>query len=149
MKRLATGLVAGLALVAGSLTSQSAPAPADGRRGPRIVVEPASFDFGEALQYKTLNKEFVVRNLGDEPLRLEDVKTSCGCTAALPNDRVVPPGGQTRLRVSLDTRSGEGRVERTIVIRSNDPRHELSEVKLVVTVVAGTEPTSRPAPQAH
>ncbi len=114
---------------------QSVASQATAKKGPRIVVEPATFDFGQALQNKTLNKDFVLRNLGDESLRIEDVKTTCGCTAALPSERVVPAGGQTRLQVSLQTRTAEGRLERSVNIRSNDPTRSILEVKLSVTVV--------------
>jgi hypothetical protein len=81
-----------------------------------------------------LAKDFVVRNLGNEPLQLEKPTTSCGCTAALPNESVVAPGGQTRLRVELQTRTSEGRLERTVYVRSNDPTRRVLEVKLSVTV---------------
>jgi hypothetical protein len=127
-----SGFVAVSAATAGA---EGAVPQASVKKGPRIVVEPASFDFGQALQNKTLTKDFVLRNLGDESLRIEDVKTTCGCTAALPNERVVPPGGQTRLQVSLQTRTAEGRLERSVNIRSNDPTRNVLEVKLSVTVV--------------
>jgi len=104
-------------------------------KGPRIVVEPASFDFGKAVQNKTLQKEFSIRNFGNEDLVIENVSTTCGCTAALLSDKVVKPGRTTPLRVSLETRTYSGKVERKVLIRSNDPETTLAEVKVEVTVV--------------
>src|SRR5207249_10145134 len=57
------------------------------RRPPRSTLFPyttlfRSFDFGKALQQKTLQKEFAIRNLGDADLVLDSVTTSCGCTVA-------------------------------------------------------------------
>jgi hypothetical protein len=135
MKWLAAVLSGCVAVSAVSAGAQGVAPQATAKKGPRIVVEPATFDFGQALQNKTLNKDFVLRNLGDETLRIEEVRTSCGCTAALPNERVVPPGGQTRLQVSLQTRTAEGRLEKIVYVRSNDPTHSTLEVKLGVTVV--------------
>jgi hypothetical protein len=124
-----------LAVSAVTAAADNAAPQANAKQGPRIAVEPATFDFGQALQNKTLTKDFVLRNLGDESLRIEDVRTTCGCTAALPTDRVVPPGGQTRLQVSLQTRTSEGRLEKSVNIRSNDPTHSVIEIRLNVTVV--------------
>jgi hypothetical protein len=134
---LSLAVLASLALAA-SLGAPSAGAtPPEAKKGPRIAVEPGSFDFGQALQNKTLTKEFAVRNMGDADLVIEDVKTSCGCTAALLSSKVVKPGGQTPLRVALETRSALGRVERRVVIRSNDSQQTAFSVTVSVTVVAG------------
>lgn len=102
--------------------------------GPRIRVEPESFDFGQAAQNKTLHKEFSIRNFGNEDLVIESVSTTCGCTAALMESKVVKPGGTTPLRVSLETRTYKGRVQRSVMVRSNDRKSDLVEVKVEVTV---------------
>ena len=60
--------------------------------------------------------------------------TTCGCTAALLESKVVKPGGTAPLRVSLETRAYKGRVQRSVMVRSNDPESELVEVKVEVTV---------------
>jgi hypothetical protein len=112
-----------------------APAPADTPvKGPRITVEPESFDFGKALQNKTLTKEFSIRNFGTEDLVIENVETTCGCTAAIPETKVIKPGGSTALRVELQTRTANGKLERAVNIRSNDPRKVYS-VKVLANVV--------------
>lgn len=105
-----------------------------GASGPRIRVEPASFDFGRAAQNKTLRKEFSIRNYGNQDLVIESVSTTCGCTAALMDDKVVKPGGTTPLRVSLETRAYRGRVVRSVMVKSNDPKTGLLELKVEATV---------------
>jgi hypothetical protein len=105
---------------------------------PRIRVEPESFDFGSTLPGKTLRKDFTIRNFGDAVLVIEGVSTTCGCTAALPEERRVEPGGSTLLRVTFETRRYTGKVERRVMIRSNDPRTPLAEVRVSATVGAGT-----------
>jgi hypothetical protein len=108
-------------------------------KGPKIRVEPATFDFGKALPNKTLEKEFSLRNFGSQDLVIENVSTTCGCTAALMDSKVIKPGGTTPLRVSLQTREYSGKVERTILVRSNDPTTALLEIKVQVTVVPATK----------
>jgi hypothetical protein len=43
------------------------------------------------------------------------------------------------LRVTLETRSYAGKVERQVLVRSNDPKTPLLTVKVSATVEAGSE----------
>ena len=104
---------------------------------PRIRVEPETFDFGKALPGKVLRKEFAIRNFGEAPLVIEGVSTTCGCTAALAAETRVAPGGSTLLQVTLETRRYSGRVERQVLVRSNDPKTPLLTVRVSATVEKG------------
>ena len=106
---------------------------------PRIRVEPEGFDFGKAQPGKTLRKDFTIRNFGDAELVIEGVSTTCGCTAALSAQSRVEPGGRTALRVTFETRSYSGKVERQVLVRSNDPKAPLVQVRVSATV----EPVTR------
>lgn len=106
---------------------------------PRIRMEPESFDFGKAQQGKTLRKDFTIRNFGDAELVIEGVSTTCGCTAALAAQDHVEPGGRTVLRVTFETRTFSGKVERDVLVRSNDPKAPLVQVRVSATV----EPVTR------
>ena len=109
----------------------AATAPA---RGPRIAVEPTVFDFGKAQQEKTLEKEFTVRNLGNEDLVIESVSTTCGCTVAEGYSKLIKPGASTPLRVKLQTRTSFGKLSRSVLIKSNDPSGRPLELKVEATV---------------
>jgi len=128
---LVLALILAPALVAGEEAKKPPPA-----KGPRISVEPASFDFGRAVQHKTLEKEFSIRNFGSDDLLIESVATTCGCTVADSYGKVIKPGGSTQLRVRLETRDYVGRVERRVLVRSNDPVTSLTELTVEATVVA-------------
>jgi len=124
-------MVMALMLAAGAWAQDAKTAPAPG--GPRIAVEPSSFDFGKALTNKTLQKQFVIRNFGDADLVLASVTTSCGCTVAEGYSKVVKPGASTQLQVSLQTRTSTGKIQKSVLIKSNDPGKELYELKLEAT----------------
>jgi hypothetical protein len=104
--------------------------------GPRIRVEPTTFDFGRVLPRRTLRKEFRLRNLGDEELVIERVSRSCRCTEAVADERSLEPGASTPLRVKLETRSSTGRMEERVLLSSNDRETPLLEILLRATVVA-------------
>ena len=131
-RRFAALAVATFLAVAGAADERPAAAP-------RIQVEPESFDFGKAQPGKTLRKDFTIRNFGDAELVIENVSTTCGCTAALSEQSRVEPGGRTALRVTFETRSYSGKVERQVLVRSNDPKTPLLQVRVSATV----EPVTR------
>jgi hypothetical protein len=87
-----------------------------------MEIEPSEHDFGPARQDQKLVYDFLVKNTGTEDLELLRIATSCGCTAALPAERIVPPGGSTALQVTLETRKYKGVLERSISVASNDRR---------------------------
>lgn len=132
--RRRVAVLAMAALVAAATGAEERPAAA-----PRIRVEPESFDFGRAQPGKTLRKDFTIRNFGDAALVIEGVSTTCGCTAALSAQSRVEPGGRTALRVKFETRSYSGKVERRVLVRSNDPKTPLVQVRVSATV----EPVTR------
>ena len=129
-RRVAALAVAALVAVAGA---EERPAAA-----PRIRVEPESFDFGKAQPGKTLRKDFTIRNFGDAELVIEGVSTTCGCTAALSAQSRVEPGGRTALRVTFETRTFSGKVEKDVLVRSNDPKTPLVQVRVSATVEPAT-----------
>ena len=116
------------------------PAPVRADDGARLRVEPQAFDFGRSLPGRTLRKEFTLRNLGDRELVIEGVSTTCGCTAAIAGERRLAPGRSTPLTVTLETRDYKGRVERKVLVRSNDPKTPLAEIIVSTTVAAAAKP---------
>jgi hypothetical protein len=116
------------------------PAPARADEGARLRVEPQAFDFGRSLPGRTLRKEFTLRNLGDRELVIEGVSTTCGCTAAIAGEKTLAPGRSTPLTVTLQTRDYRGKVERKVLLRSNDAKTPLTEITVSTTVEAPARP---------
>ncbi len=133
------GALAALLVLASLAASSAAAPPSPEQTGkpapvPVVQVDPSGFDFGRAQPGKTLKKEFTLRNAGEAPLVLQGVSTSCGCTAAIPGATRLSPGQSTPLTVTLETRSYRGPLERRVIVRSNDPKTPLLEIKVKVTV---------------
>jgi len=126
-------LVAAALLLAGQPAASAEP-PAKTAPAPVIQVEPAAFDFGHALAHRTLRKEFTLRNAGERELVIEKVTTTCGCTAAIAGETTLKPGRSTPLSVTLETREYRGRVERRVLVRSNDPKTPVLELTVSATV---------------
>jgi hypothetical protein len=105
-------------------------------KSPQIDVQPPKVDFGSAPQERSLSQVLRVRNLGGEDLRIESITTTCGCTVVDGGDRVLKPGGETTVKVTLETRRAQGKIARQVLFRSNDPKTPQLAVTLEVTVSA-------------
>lgn len=105
---------------------------------PRIVLEPESFDWGEVPYDRAVTQEFLVKNEGDEPLEILAVTTSCGCTTARVELKIVEPGQATRLWVTFDPTAHDpttGPVVRFVYLRTNDPANPEVPLELRATLV--------------
>ena len=89
---------------------------------PVIKFNQTQHDFGKVKEGKVVEHTFKFENSGNSTLKIKDIKTSCGCTAALVSSEVLKPGEQGTLKVELDTSNRKGKMSRTITIKSNDPK---------------------------
>ena len=71
-------------------------------------------------------------NNGKAILDINDIKTSCGCTAALVSSKKIAPGKDGTIKIDLDTKNRQGRMSRTITVTSNDPE----EPNKIITIYA-------------
>jgi len=98
---------------------------------PKLVLQQSSFDFGDIKQGEKVSHTFVLSNAGGDLLKITDVKASCGCTAASPEDRELAPGQSTNLLVTFNSAGRMGKQSKTVRISSNDP--ENPEMMLSIT----------------
>lgn len=90
--------------------------------GPKIQFEKTTHDFGE-VPFTTNSKEFVTynfvfENTGDEPLSIDNVRASCGCTTpSYPKEPILP--GQTgKIKVKYKN-NRKGAFHKSITVYSN------------------------------
>jgi hypothetical protein len=88
---------------------------------PILNFSQTQHDFGKVKEGKVVEYTFNFGNSGNSTLKIKDIKTSCGCTAALVSSEVLKPGEQGTLKVELDTSNRKGKMSRTITINTNDP----------------------------
>lgn len=65
---------------------------------------PVSHDFGDLRQGVPVKVEFRFKNISAEPLVIDNVRTSCGCTAAEHPEIPVLPGETERILIEFDAR---------------------------------------------
>ena len=94
----------------------------DTGKSPIIYFPETQHDFGQVKEGEKVNYTFKFANKGSSNLIVKDIKTSCGCTAALLSADNLPPGQEGTIQVELDTKNRSGKMSRTITVRSNDPK---------------------------
>ncbi|MDI6793653.1 MAG: DUF1573 domain-containing protein [bacterium] len=108
------------------------PPPASSAQPPQITFPESSHDFGPVEEGDVATYNFVVKNTGGSRLVLERVNTSCGCTAALPQEHEIAPGDTTTIQVSFNSKGRTGQsVNKTVTVYSNDP--ENAQARLTIT----------------
>src|SRR5262245_24017186 len=79
-------------------------------------------DFGAMRQGVQVSRDVTLRNIGPGTLCVDDPVTGCGCVqATLVGDRKIPPAGTVTIRVSVDTTWREGKQDKDVRLRTNDP----------------------------
>jgi len=96
---------------------------------PRLVVERPEFDAGKVTPGDVLRVEFTLRNEGQAPLTILDVKKDCGCLVPRFDD-VIEPGQVGHVRVTLRTDGFQGPIEKHVYIETDDPK--LAAVSLTI-----------------
>jgi hypothetical protein len=83
-----------------------------------LLAKETSFDFGRIPQGKPVTHNFVITNIGKEPLVIENVQASCGCTTPEWSKDAVDGGKSTEIKVGYNSAS-EGPFEKTITVFYN------------------------------
>jgi hypothetical protein len=135
-ERAAVRLVAGMAWLVAAGLAAAAPAP------PTIQVDKPVHDFGTVPEGEKIRHLFTVKNTGGTPLEIKSVSAACGCTAAAPREKVIPPGGSGQIEVSFDTRNRPGANDKTVTVVSSDPRTPTLQLRIRAEVesMVGLEP---------
>lgn len=97
---------------------------------PRIEFTELAHDFGKASQNQSLKHSFTFKNRGSSVLTIQNVRSSCGCTAALASGKEIPPGQTGTIDVTFNTGSRQGKNEKTITVTTNDPLQQTVTLKI-------------------
>lgn len=98
-----------------------------------MVVDPV-FDGGEVVKGEIISAKFVVRNTGNYPLVIADVKGSCSCTVADRPEDPIQPGEEAVIKADVDTeRTSTGEITKSVrIVANTEP--SVTEVAIKATV---------------
>jgi hypothetical protein len=117
-------LSAGIILIIAAVTAAAQP---------KIeAVGGTTLDMGNVYAGESVQKIAVIKNTGNDTLRISDVKAQCGCTATLMSEKVLAPNDTGKLSITFNTAGQNGHRSKQVYVMSNDPANP----KLTITFSA-------------
>lgn len=80
---------------------------------------PYLWDFGRVKEGAVLKHEFILKNESGKTLTIQNVDTSCGCTASEAEKKVLSPGEETEIKVQFDTKGYSGLTQQFIYVHTD------------------------------
>lgn len=93
-----------------------------------LLVKETRYDFGKIPQGKPVTHIFEVVNTGKEPLQIENVQASCGCTTPEWSHDPIAPGASKKITVGYNA-AAKGEFEKTITVFYNSGKTKLLYIK--------------------
>ena len=76
-------------------------------------------DFGTFSANKKQSTAFIIKNTGDEDLKITTIRKTCGCSATKLSKKVIPPGQSATLIADIKENSIAGPFSKNLYIESN------------------------------
>ena len=78
--------------------------------------------------------EFVVTNKGDETVRIARVKTSCGCTSSILDQKIINPGESTTITATFNKGKRQGLNHNKLEVFLDDQADAVAILHMIVQV---------------
>lgn len=88
---------------------------------PKVELSITEWDLGSLWWGDPAESQLQIKNVGELPLEIKHVKTSCGCTVAQPSKKVLASGESDTVKLSYNTKKGALKVSQNITVETNDP----------------------------
>lgn len=96
-----------------------------------LQLKETEHDFSKIPQGKPVYYTFQIVNTGAQPLKLDDVHASCGCTTPEWNREPIAPGATAQIKVGYNA-AAEGPFEKMISITYNGSQSKQLKIKGMV-----------------
>lgn len=87
----------------------------------KIEIDTIKKSFGIMSLRDTTRHDFIIKNIGNEPLLIKFIQTDCGCTIADWDTNPILPGNQTNIKIQI-TPIESGYFSKKIAVFCNDQR---------------------------
>ncbi len=85
-----------------------------------MTFDKTTIDFGKVKEDSENKAVFTVTNTGNQPLKIDKVDVSCGCTTAKKPENAIPPGKSDQIEVIFHPKIGQLKEqEKSITVFAN------------------------------
>jgi len=85
----------------------------------KFEFEETSYDFGDINQGDVVDHTFKFTNVGEAPLVISNIRTTCGCTTPEYTKDPIAPGETGEILVQFNSRGKSGTQRKAITINAN------------------------------
>ena len=86
---------------------------------PAIKFMEEGHDFGEVIEGKLASHEFEIMNTGNQPLIINNVQASCGCTSPFWTKEPIMPGKTGKIKATYNSAGRPGQFNKSLTVVSN------------------------------
>jgi uncharacterized protein (DUF58 family) len=109
----------------------------------QAVITPREVDLGTVQINLPIEHSFILRNAGNAPLLVTEVKSTCQCTVPHMPGRELAPGASESVDVMFTPATAGSKFQR-VIIETNDPQEPTSVFTLrAIAVLTTQEPDQR------
>ena len=92
-------------------------------KAPKLIINNKIFAFGDIKEGTNKSHQFNIKNEGKSDLIIHKMKSSCGCTVAKMNSKIIKAGENTKINVTFNSKRKSGKQLKTITLTTNDPKN--------------------------
>lgn len=93
-----------------------------------LVANKTEYDFGKIPQGKPVYYEFEIQNTTKEPLKINNVTATCGCTTPEWSKEPIPAGGSSKIKVGYNA-AAEGNFDKFITVLYGENQTKQLKIK--------------------
>jgi Protein of unknown function (DUF1573) len=97
----------------------TADTPLDTNNIAKITMEETDFNFGSVNEGDVVKHTFKLKNVGNQPLLITDIRTTCGCTVPTWNKSPIAANANDQVEVKFDTKGKANEQVKKITIIAN------------------------------
>ena len=98
-----------------------------------LMISRNVIDYGKISKGENGVKKVEIKNTGDKPLIISNVKSTCGCTIPSWPKEPIAPGKSDYITISYDTQK-LGPIQKTIEVFSNDTKYKRKAIRIIGNV---------------
>jgi hypothetical protein len=104
-------------------------------KAPALTLSANVIKFGNVKAGTILDREVKITNTGKKELTIRHAQSNCSCLTVSPGLRVLKPGQETSVKITLDTKGRSGPQNKSVTIYSTDPQNPVQRITFTTAVV--------------
>tara|TARA_B100000963_G_scaffold276064_1_gene244317 strand:+ start:13824 stop:14231 length:408 start_codon:yes stop_codon:yes gene_type:complete len=85
----------------------------------KVKIENETFNFGTIKQNTSVSTEFIIENIGLEPLIIRSAKAGCGCTVPEWPKEKIAVGDKANIKVTFNSGTRKGKINKNVTLVTN------------------------------